>query len=197
MRRRRFTPEFKRSIVEQLLSETAGPAELCLRYNVSSGLLFTWKKQYAQKLDELYLGREMAREDLEFLQLEGLIPGAHIKFNGTAANRIYEFQINEHLVDPSNPTAWTEAHPRPVVAAYRQTRWGTRPHFEVGPPMRGLPRPDHMNIDPTDLRIADSKYFTWWPDEAYQAGADLMVHEFIADLIDQMVRTIEKGRLVQ
>lgn len=52
MRRRRFTPEFKRSIIEQLLSETAGPAELCRRYNVSSGLLFTWKKQYAQgKLD--------------------------------------------------------------------------------------------------------------------------------------------------
>ena len=52
MKRRRFTPEFKRSIVEQLLSETAGPAELCRRYNVSSGLLFTWKKQYAQgKLD--------------------------------------------------------------------------------------------------------------------------------------------------
>jgi transposase len=52
MKRRRFTPEFKRSIIEQLLSETAGPAELCRRYNVSSGLLFTWKKQYAQgKLD--------------------------------------------------------------------------------------------------------------------------------------------------
>ena len=52
MRRRRFTPEFKRSIIEQLLSETAGPAELCRRYNVSSGLLFSWKKQYAQgKLD--------------------------------------------------------------------------------------------------------------------------------------------------
>jgi transposase-like protein len=48
MRRRRFTPEFKRSIIEQLLSETAGPAELCRRYNVSSGLLFAWKKQYAQ-----------------------------------------------------------------------------------------------------------------------------------------------------
>lgn len=52
MRRRRFTPEFKRSIIEQLLSETASPAELCRRYNVSSGLLYTWKKQYAQgKLD--------------------------------------------------------------------------------------------------------------------------------------------------
>ena len=44
---RKFTPEFKRSIVEQLLSETAGPAELCRRYNLSSGQLYTWKKQYA------------------------------------------------------------------------------------------------------------------------------------------------------
>jgi len=52
MKRRRFTQEFKRSVVEQLLSETASPAELCRRYNVASGQLYTWKKQYAQgKLD--------------------------------------------------------------------------------------------------------------------------------------------------
>ena len=52
MKYRKFTPEFKRSIVEQLLSETAGPAELCRRYNLSSGQLYTWKKQYANgKLD--------------------------------------------------------------------------------------------------------------------------------------------------
>ena len=47
MRRRRFTQDFKRSLVEQLLSETAGPAELCRRYNISSGQLYTWKRQYA------------------------------------------------------------------------------------------------------------------------------------------------------
>ena len=29
MKRRRFTQDFKRSVVEQLPSETAGPAELC------------------------------------------------------------------------------------------------------------------------------------------------------------------------
>jgi len=53
MQRRRFTPDFKRSIVEQLLSETAGPAELCRRYNLSSGQLYTWKKEYSQgKLDQ-------------------------------------------------------------------------------------------------------------------------------------------------
>jgi len=52
MKYRKFTPEFKRSIVEQLLSETAGPAELCRRYNLSSGQLYIWKKQYANgKLD--------------------------------------------------------------------------------------------------------------------------------------------------
>jgi transposase-like protein len=47
MKRRRFTQDFKRSVVEQLLSETAGPAELCRRYNIASGQLYTWKKQYA------------------------------------------------------------------------------------------------------------------------------------------------------
>ena len=52
MRRRRFTQDFKISLVEQLLSETAGPAELCRRYNISSGQLYTWKRQYANgKLD--------------------------------------------------------------------------------------------------------------------------------------------------
>jgi transposase len=47
MKYRRFTQDFKRSIVEQLLSETVGPAELCRRHNISSGLLYHWKKQYA------------------------------------------------------------------------------------------------------------------------------------------------------
>jgi transposase len=48
MKRRRFTPEFKRTIVEQLLSEAARPAEICRRYNLASGQLYTWKKQYAE-----------------------------------------------------------------------------------------------------------------------------------------------------
>ena len=47
MKYRRFTQDFKRSLVEQLLSETVGPAELCRRYNLSSGQLYTWKRQYA------------------------------------------------------------------------------------------------------------------------------------------------------
>jgi transposase len=52
MKYRRFTQDFKRSLIEQLLSETATPTELCRRYSVSSGQLYTWKRNYAQgKLD--------------------------------------------------------------------------------------------------------------------------------------------------
>jgi transposase-like protein len=47
MKYRRFTQDFKRSIVEQLLSDTVTPTELCRRYNISSGQLYTWKRQYA------------------------------------------------------------------------------------------------------------------------------------------------------
>ena len=43
-----FTAEFKRQVVEELLSGTTGPAQLCRRYNLSSGLLYHWKKQYAR-----------------------------------------------------------------------------------------------------------------------------------------------------
>lgn len=52
MKYRRFTQDFKRSIVEQLLSETVTPTELCRRYNISSGQLYIWKRHYTEgKLD--------------------------------------------------------------------------------------------------------------------------------------------------
>lgn len=45
---RTFTAEFKRGVVEELLSGTSGPAQLTRRYNLSSGLLYHWRKQYAR-----------------------------------------------------------------------------------------------------------------------------------------------------
>ena len=45
---RTFTAEFKRQVVEEVLSGTTGPAQLCRRYNLSSGLVYHWKKQYAR-----------------------------------------------------------------------------------------------------------------------------------------------------
>jgi transposase-like protein len=48
MKQRRFTNEFKHQIVEELLSGISSSAQLCRRHNISSGLLYHWKKQYAK-----------------------------------------------------------------------------------------------------------------------------------------------------
>ena len=44
---RSFSLEFKRQIVEELLSGESGAAQLCRRYNIGLSLLYHWKKQYS------------------------------------------------------------------------------------------------------------------------------------------------------
>ena len=45
---RSFGLEFKRQIVQELLSGESGPAQLCRRHNLSSSLLYHWKRQYSR-----------------------------------------------------------------------------------------------------------------------------------------------------
>jgi len=45
---RSFSSEFKRQVVEELLSGESRPAQLCRRYNISSSVLYHWKKQYSR-----------------------------------------------------------------------------------------------------------------------------------------------------
>jgi len=45
---RSFGLEFKRQVVEELLSGDSRPAQLCRRYNISPSLLYHWKKQYSR-----------------------------------------------------------------------------------------------------------------------------------------------------
>ena len=45
---RMFSLEFKRQVVEELMSGESHPAQLCRRYNISSSLLYHWKKQYSR-----------------------------------------------------------------------------------------------------------------------------------------------------
>jgi transposase len=44
---RSFNLEFKRQVVEELLSGESRPAQLCHRHNISPSLLYHWKKQYS------------------------------------------------------------------------------------------------------------------------------------------------------
>ena len=45
---RNFSLEFKRRVVEELLSGESRPAQLCRRYSVSSSVLYHWKRQYSR-----------------------------------------------------------------------------------------------------------------------------------------------------
>ena len=45
---RTFSLEFKRQVVEELLSGESRPAQLCRRHNISSSVLYYWKKQYSR-----------------------------------------------------------------------------------------------------------------------------------------------------
>jgi transposase len=46
--RRSFSLEFKRQVVEGLISGESRPAQLCRRYNITSSLLYHWKEQYSR-----------------------------------------------------------------------------------------------------------------------------------------------------
>jgi len=45
---RSFSLEFKRQVVEELLSGQSRPAQLCRRYNITSSVLYHWKRQYSR-----------------------------------------------------------------------------------------------------------------------------------------------------
>ena len=44
---RNFSLEFKRQVVEELMSGVSRPAQLCRRHNITPSLLYHWKKQYS------------------------------------------------------------------------------------------------------------------------------------------------------
>ncbi len=45
---RSFSIEFKRQVIQELLSGESRSAQLCRRYNISSSLLYHWKRQSAR-----------------------------------------------------------------------------------------------------------------------------------------------------
>ena len=47
-KQRKFSPDFKRQVVEELLSGISTPSQLSRRHDIASGLLYHWKKQYAK-----------------------------------------------------------------------------------------------------------------------------------------------------
>ncbi len=109
MKRRRFTQDFKRSIVEQLLSETAGPAELCRRYNISSGQLYTWKRQYANGQLDPEPSREAELESRvrELERLLGKVTLENEFLKKAVRNSLKQAQKKESLLPKITPSSKT------------------------------------------------------------------------------------------
>ena len=47
-KQRSFSLEFKRQVLEELLSGESSPAQICRRYNIYSSVLYHWKRQYSR-----------------------------------------------------------------------------------------------------------------------------------------------------
>ena len=45
---RSYSLEFKRRVVEELMSGDSRPVQLCRRYNITASLLYHWKKPYSR-----------------------------------------------------------------------------------------------------------------------------------------------------
>jgi transposase-like protein len=66
---RSFSLEFKRQVIEELLSGSSRPAQLCRRYNISSSLLYHWKRQYSRgRFNNEPTGEAALRDRVEKLE---------------------------------------------------------------------------------------------------------------------------------
>jgi len=66
---RSYSLEFKRQVVEELLSDESRPAQLCRRYNITSSVLYHWKKQYSRgKFNNEPIEEAVLRDRVEKLE---------------------------------------------------------------------------------------------------------------------------------
>ena len=66
---RSFSLEFKRQVVQELLSGESSPAQLCRRHNIGSSLLYHWKRQYSRgKFENEPTGEAALKDRVEKLE---------------------------------------------------------------------------------------------------------------------------------
>lgn len=148
-------------------------------------------KKHLQTLDELYLGRELEKKHLLKMMEEELLPAYNDKFGGRKATDLYQLQAEADLL--ATDAAWAGVTKRKIHSPYRQTRWGT--DLKVAKKKTIAPEADHLHMK--DLRGADSKYWTFWPDEAGRLGNVLKDLDTVTHRVRQAVNSIEKGRQIQ
>jgi len=77
-KQRSFSPEFRRQVIEELLSGVSTPAQICRRYEISSGLLYHWRKRYGRG-DLVSNGKREAFLEERIQQLEQMLGKAYLE----------------------------------------------------------------------------------------------------------------------
>jgi transposase len=90
-KQRSFSSEFKRQVVEEYLSGVSTPAQIVRKHEISSGLLYHWKKQYAKGGFGKEASKDAAQEE-RIRQLEQMLGKAYleIEFLKKALQRTFE-----------------------------------------------------------------------------------------------------------
>jgi hypothetical protein len=148
-------------------------------------------KKHLDNLNELYLGRELEKKHLLKIMEEELLPAYNDKFGGRKATDLYQAQAEADLL--ATDTAWAGVTKRKIHSPYRQTRWGS--DFKVAKKKTVAPEADHLHMK--DLKGADSKYWTFWPEDGGRLGNVLKDLDTVTHRVRQAVNSIEKGRQIQ
>src|SRR3989344_7299779 len=78
--RRRFTKEFKQSIVQQLDSSSA--AEICREHDIHENMLHRWKKEYESNPYEAFEGNgKLWKQEAKIAQYERLIGQLYVEID--------------------------------------------------------------------------------------------------------------------
>jgi len=91
---RNFSIEFKRQVVEELLSGNSRPSQICRRYNIVPSLLDHWKKQYnLGKFDNEPVKEAMQQDRIA--QLERLV--GKLTLENEFLKKAYQHKLSQQI----------------------------------------------------------------------------------------------------
>jgi transposase-like protein len=107
---RRFSLEFKRQVVEELLSGQSRPAQLCRRYNIQYSLLSHWKKQYSRgKFNNEPTEEAALRDRIE--KLEQLV--GRLTLENEFLKKGLQHSLNQ---SPRNGKSWPDSNTSSIIS---------------------------------------------------------------------------------
>jgi transposase len=78
--RRRFTKEFKQSVVEQL--DSSSPAEICREHDIHLNMLHRWKKEQESNPHDAFKGNgKLWKQEAKIAQYERLIGQLYVEID--------------------------------------------------------------------------------------------------------------------